>query len=318
MEPTLAASLSPDLVPFLFDALASVVLVKILGVQIAASASPGVESGTLRVEIVRVLRGRELTNGGVLEIPFARIADAEARDHNRSNQWNALDLSQGVLLLLALERAGPSVAFRSVAGVRVSAPSDPNVGETAGALEIEALDPARREQPMREAILQGKDILRRYAIEAVGVRGVVPRPVAVEMIAAALADPQRPPDDRLELGILLARTPLFDAASGADATNVLVVSVLAQGLVEDRDADRRSTWLALLASRVLSDFDDDEQASEWKRRSLIHGITRPTRDEIVRALNTQAQRGDPADQPLAKDLLREWKKAGKAPLMPPR
>jgi hypothetical protein len=321
--------LSADLIPYISDPSVSLLLTRVAGV--GGVVRDGIwEQGTVRLNVIEVFRGDRFRAGDTVEVPFIRMASQELRPHNAENNWNNLDLSTGALMIVACRPAAPAgatnlaapavaatrpiepVAWVALAAIALAAPNDPAVGDVRRAVQIEALPPDHRPQPLQDALIDSKELLRRYAIHAIAARHVVPRAVAVDMLDNAINSPRTDRDDKLVLAEPLATEDLFRAPPAVDPVNVHVVSVLAHGLVTEPDPERRMMWVKFLSSRVMQEFSEDPKADHAARQELVRSVRTPPPKQVLGMLLAQAEHGSPAEQELTRDLSKVWHEAAAA------
>lgn len=322
-----ATALAGDLVRFIPDPSVWLFLARVVGMTSAAQEGGVSELGTVRLSVLEVFRGDRVRAGETVTVPFIRIISEELRARNPENNWNNLDLSTGALMIVACRPAGPPPATQpaapatgpaapadlaALAAMPVAAADDPVVGDVRRAVRIEALPPDDRAQPLQDALIDSKELLRRYAINAIAARHVVPRAVAVDMLDNAINSPRTDRDDKLALAEPLATEDLFRAPPAVDPVNVHVVSVLAHGLVTETDPERRMMWVKFLSSRVMQEFSEDPKADHAARQELVRSVRTPPPKQVLGMLLAQAEHGSPAEQELTRDLSKVWHEAAAA------
>ncbi|HEY2588579.1 MAG TPA: hypothetical protein VGI81_22750 [Tepidisphaeraceae bacterium] len=317
-------ALAADLVPFIGDPSAFLILARVAGVGAVAQDGGVWEQGTVRLTVVEVFRGERLRAGDTLAVPFVRMAGQELRARNPENNWNNLDLSPGSLMIIACRPAAPAPAtgpatrpaepqpWAAVAAQQVAAADDPAVADVRRAVQIEALPPDRRVHPLQDALIESDGLLRRYAIDAIAARHVVPRAAAVDMLDNAINSPRADRDAKLALAEPLVTDDLFRAPPAVDPVNVHVVSVLAHGLVTEPDPERRMMWVKFLSSQVMQEFSEDPKADRAARQELVRAVRTPPPKQILGMLLVQAEHGSPAEQTLTRDLSNVWHEAAAA------
>src|SRR5438477_1753686 len=111
--------LSADLVPWIFDIVANLLLVNVVGVTTIPNPQPGLEQGMLRLQVVEVYRGKELQPGTEISVAFRRAADPPQRARLGFDQWNNLNLEVGAYLLLATKPVAGDT-YEALAGENVA------------------------------------------------------------------------------------------------------------------------------------------------------------------------------------------------------
>jgi len=309
--------LSSDLAAVVFDRSVSIVLAKVVRVRPAPEPMGSQEVGTIDLEVLRVFRSELLSAGSSFDVDYSRMWNDELRVKNRINQWNALSLTQGDLLLMGCQPQEVQKHWGALAALPLTSGEDPQVEELIQAIRInEVRAPESRYELLQQALVDGKGLLLDYALEAVRRGDKVPRKVGAELLEKAMASEKITPDERLELGRRLADPPLFDQVSGPDATNQGIIAALAQEFVADSDKERRTSWAELLAARTLMEFSEDPEKDREIRNSLIRGIARPSPEEVISVLSSLSHHGTGEDKELAKELLDAWRTATQPPHHP--
>jgi hypothetical protein len=265
------------------------------------------EQGTLTVQAVDVLRGEQVKVGAKLTIPFSRIADPAERIRRRFDQWNVLPLDAGSQLLFAAN-CTPTGVCEALAGQGVSSPTDPAVAELREAVQLQAFEGEsdRRERLLEEALLKGKALLRRYALDAITVHGMVDRVAGVQILDRVIRSPQTTPDEKVELGFRVLDPALFQEERHADRANRLVVSLLVNALVTEPDPEHHVHWMQYLANTLLRSFSDDAAESARVKESLIRPIPKDLFERARDILMQRSVKGQPDEEAMAKDLLAVW------------
>lgn len=305
--------LGADLVPFISEPNTSMLLVRVVGVKLAKQMEGDVEMevGMATMEVLEVLHSKTLVKGTTIEVPVKRVAAREVRVKNPINQWNNLTLMPGELLLLAGRIISVPNVLMGQAAIRVKGPEDPAVNAARQCYVIEeSKDPEKKRTLLEDALTSPQDILRFYALDALGRRAILPREVGVEMIAKALASDKTAPDDKMDLGMYLTRNFFFNNDLGADRANQRIVAALAAQLVKETDAEKRSDWVNLLSSCVLSEFSPKKEVDRSIRSALIAPIKTPTNAEVTSTLTKLLHQGDEEERERVRELLAAWRAAG--------
>ena len=158
-------------------------------------------------------------------------------------------------------------------------------------------DSKEREPRLLAALIEGTNILRRYAIAAVGPRAMVARGKGVDLLSRAIASGKTDEDADLALADPLSDTPLFLPEQGEDVLNVRIVTVLASRMIE-ADAEHAPTWLGYISNCVMTELgvaegaeeagqEGEDEADAAKRESavrtrLIRGVDVPNKAMISR------------------------------------
>lgn len=299
--------ISGDLAPLVFDPSLGFALLEVTDVE--SSVEGDWESGLCRATVRATLRPDTPPPGAKVSFQFVRLADPVQRLNNGANAWNSLPLNPGGLLLVAwVPVDAPNGLYSLRGGAPQSEPASRDVAETKAAIAIQALPPASADRKARlaEALITGKDILRRYACTAITAKKFVSRAEAVELLRDAIQSPRTTPDDDIALAYYLLDPPLYDAQLGDDAPNSMVLTILARGMVDAAPA-HRTMWFRYLYSRIMAEISEEKEEDTAKRRTLIRAVgTAPAavRDRLKLIMAAGGQDGESATE-----LLETWTKA---------
>jgi len=155
-----------------------------------------------------------------------------------------------------------------------------------------------------DAVIRGKTLLRRYGLDAIGVHGLLSRGAGIQILEKAVLAVQTSADEKVEFGMRALDPQLFQEERQADRSNRQVVNLLAAGLVNESDSDRRSRWIKYLGSVLLRSFSNDAEIDRKVKESLVRGVDR-TRWERVKVLLTESS-GSSDIQTLKMELLTVW------------
>ncbi len=307
--------LSEDVVPFIPDSAVSMVVVKTSRRTPAARSEPMMEEGTVSYQVLDVLHSTRLKKGDAVEVPFTRDADESARDKRGFNHWNNLSLEPGEIVILACKPLEPPKLWEGLAAQVVGSEKSSEVAQVRRCYEIEAVKkpPEVHREKLQQALVEGEDIDRRYAVEALSERGALSRDEGVELLDRAIASGKTSGDDKLELARSLTDDRFFNERKGADAANQKVIATLSRGLAAETDADRQREWTDLLAASVLSDFSENEVKNQAVRASLIRGASPEVSRRVLGILTAQSQQGTAGEREVAIDLLAAWRAAAGKP-----
>jgi hypothetical protein len=274
----------------------------------APAVPTGVETGRVSLRVVRVLAGEPVPAGQSIEVPYERMSQPLLRVRNLVNQWNAINLSTGQMLIVGCTGGGDLKLWTAVAAQQIAGPEAPEIAQLVRCYEIERGAEAadKRRQLLSDALKQGKGILFRYALDAVGPRGLVPREVGVAMVADAAASPQTGPEEKDALGEAITGAWAFDAHKGADAANSRVLATLESGLIAEKSVARAAGWLRLLSSCVQAEFSDIPADDQRARIALIRSVKDPAPEAVRGALTRQIAEGSAGDKEIATELLPLW------------
>lgn len=299
--------ISGDLAPLVFEPSFGFVLLEVAGVE--SRVDGDWESGLCRATVRATLRPDTPPPGAKVSFQFVRLADLEQRLNNGANAWNTLPLEPGGLLLVAwVPIDTPNGLYSLRGGAPQSEPTSRDVAETKAAIAIQATPPASADRKARlaEALITGKDILRRYACTAITAKKFVSRAEAVELLRDAIQSPRTSPDDDIALGYYLLDPPLYQKELGDDAPNAMVLTTLAKNFVTVPPA-KRTMWFRYLYSRIMAEIDDDPTEDAAKRRALIRSVGAAPADVRDRLKLMIAAGGDDGES--ATQLLAAWNKA---------
>jgi hypothetical protein len=266
-----AEPLSPDLVPFIGDRAARMVVASIAEVHLAPHEAEGVEAGPVTLEVIELLHGSAPHAGQRVAVPARRKIDRTARARSNFDAWNVLALAPGKQLLVALAPTDVPGVFRALAAQAITSPADPAVEAVRRDYAIEALPEDQRRAPIERALVSEERLDRFYALEGLENRGLLGRQAGAEAIAAAIAAPQPSPQGKLDLAGYLVRPAFFDKRREADPTNRLVIATVARALLADADPERRLAWAHLLASVVLPPLAPAPDVDRARKIALLRG-----------------------------------------------
>jgi hypothetical protein len=293
-----------DLVPFISDPNAVLALTRVLSATWTPLPSEAREAGVVRLELVEVIRASGLAGGAHIEMAGKRLASEPSRDRERTDRWNSLAFDPGDLLLLALR---PGSHFTGLAAEPVDSPTSPAVAALRRAVEIERIEPLEaRRTAVAGALTAHEDLLREYALDWLGRRGLASRTEAAGMIAHALFAPGLPAAARSSLVGELTSRHFYRYDLGVDAANVLVVRSLAE-LLTGGDSAGRPLWTQYLAACLTIEFSKDAHKDAEMRAGLIRAVTDPPPERVIDTLQRLAATGT-AD-PRVPKLLEAWRAA---------
>ena len=293
-----------DLVPFISDPNAVLALVRVLSATWTPLPSEAREAGVVRLELVDVMRASGLTSGAAVEMAGKRLANEQSRDRERTDRWNSLAFEPGDLLLLALR---PGSHFTGLAAEPVDSPTSPAVAALHRAVEIERIQPLEaRRTAVGGALTAPEDLLRDYALDWLGRRGLASRTEGAGMIAHALFAPGLPVAARSSLVGELTSRHFYRYDLGADPANVLVIRSLAQ-LLTSGDSSGRPLWTQYLAACLTIEFSKNAHQDAEMRTGLIRAVADPPPERVINTLQLLASTGT-AD-PRVPKLLEDWRAA---------
>jgi hypothetical protein len=298
--------LSADLVPWIFDIVANLLLVKVVGISALPNPQTDFEEGTLRLEVVEVYRSKQLQPRIEISVAFRRAADPLQRARLVFDEWNSLSLDVGAHLLLAAKPVAGD-AYDALAAENIASATAVEAQELRDAVRLhESLPQDRSEQLFQDALIRGKTLLRRYVLEAIANRGMVPRLQASQILTNAFNLPQMTADERLELGRWARQPTLFQEERHADRANREIISLLANGLLRDSDPFNRLTWIKFLASTLLRSFDENSTEDKRVKESLVRSVDRASWETVRQTLMERSKQGPEDERQVAGELLAVW------------
>lgn len=306
------SALSPNLIPSISDPSASMIVAKIEGKTLAPGDAGASERGTLKLSVARLIHSESLKEGAIIETPFERVRDLQIRVLNRANQWNALPLNDGELMLIALKPDDPPKTYTALAAQTVSSATSSEANAALQCYRIELLsdDPTFKRQLVAQALESNDDLLKYYALDLITRRHGFVREVGAGLIEAAINSDKVPADAKQDLGFRLAGGGYFDATQGVEPVNLGIASSLARQLASSHDAKSRVQWTGFLSSCLFREFSSDPKRDHETRLALVREIREPGSPQIISALNLVSR--DVADQGAArqaKKLLEIWQTA---------
>ncbi len=292
-----------DLVPFISDPNAALALAKVLSATWTPLPAEAREGGVVRLQLIDVIRGPGLSAGASIEISGKRLASEASRDRERRDRWNSLAFAPGDLLLMALR---PGTHLTALAADPVESPASPVIAALHRTVEIERIEPVEaRRAALWKALTGPQELVREYAIDALGRRALVSRAEGAGMLARALTAGELPASARSPLVSELVSLHFFRNELGADAVNVQVIGSLA-ALVAG-DAAQRPLWAQYLGACLTIEFSKDPAKDAETRRALIRGVTETAPRLVIEALEQQVSAGN--QDPRVPKLLEAWRAA---------
>lgn len=303
-------TLTSDLVPWIADPGAHGVAVTVMSVDLKTLPGevPATAGGSVRVRADEVLSSSVLAVGDLVSLPAQQVTDPEARDRNAADHWNVLDLKAGRQWLLICRVGTDKRQGLALAAVELSGTTQGEIVAMRAAYELERSVRSRRPdaEAYVRALAASSDTLHRYALDAVVRRQVFGRDQGAALLERAAHTQALAADRLVDAATLALRTGLYAAAQGADPVNIRIVSLIAAGLVGDRDEARRVRWLRLLTASCLGEFSDDPQRDADLRRQLLRAVKTPAAGHVLNALEIQARRSDDSSRALVLRLMAAW------------
>jgi len=301
--------LSNDLVPQFSDG-SEMAVVRVLGAESMIHADGNQETGTVILQIVEILGGKNLSVNQELKVPFEKDADMKIRVRKGFNYWNQLSLTADELLIFAGKIEQQHNMWKGISAQKVETIEAPEVRAARKCFEIENFSgPLEGKRKMMEdALVTEQDLLQNYILDCIGRRRLVDRKIGCEMINKAMILKGTDFDYRIALGEELADIHFFDPEKGAlDPTNRIVLTALSRELKRETTQEGVEQWLDLLASCVNSEFSEDEQKNNQIRDELIRSI--PNANQVALAVSNYAKNAESEEREIADELLAIWKKA---------
>jgi len=301
--------LSSDLIPFISEAGATVLMVKIVDTRTLAREGDS-ERGTVNFEVLRVFQGDPLRAGTSIEVFFSRKQNPVLRVRNLLNYWNVLALKPGeVLLLVCQPSPAVSHAWTAFAAMQVESSADPKIKELEECYHIERFNgsPEDKEDLVEQSLEGNGGLLRDYALDLVSRRSIFGRALGAEIVTKAISSAHTPPDQEFALASRLLDRSFFETTSGPDATNVRIVAALASGFITETRQENRLEWAALLGSAVLREFSSDPARDRTIRRDLIRAIKSPASNQVISVLTDPGLDGAKDSREILLELLEVWR-----------
>jgi hypothetical protein len=300
--------LSSDLVPYISDPSASLILASIASARwVPAPDDSGMENGTLQFRVEELFSDTGPKPGELLTITAQRYGDPEKRQQMGFDAWNTLSLQPGNALVMAVRRI-PTDSWIALAAEGAPAGDTTLVAAVRRAREIEKQpNPVARVQMLREALNSPQDLLFQYALDAIGRRGRAPRDEAARIIVEALLSNGRANNAKLSLVQQLTRQPIYEDQRGADPVNRMVIGSVARVLAMEGEPEWSLIWTQFLAVSLLPAFSADANKDREIRQTLIRAVPERTRRQVPEVLAKAAQQR-PTDPRIPK-LLEAWKAA---------
>jgi hypothetical protein len=299
--------LSADLVPYISDASASLILAHVTSANWSQQPNQTLEKGTIELQVDEVFQGGSLRPGEHFTISGERPSDPDIRFLNLRDQWNAIPFVKGDLLLMAV-RAVTRANVVPLAAIQVHSKTDPEVGALRQACEISRVqDAAQRRALLRQALESPQDLLFRYALDDLGHHQTASREQGAEMIVQAIFSKGISRDSRSALVNALTGRSYYEYELGAEPVNKLVIATLARLLAEEKNPKDLGVWTTFLSSSLSIQLSKDPVKDKEMRDALIRSVPEPTRKQVPAKLAEAAQL-NPAD-PRIPMLIKAWKTA---------
>ena len=301
--------LSADLIPMFSDPSTSVILGSIE--KVLKSGNEQFDTGELYINVIESFNSQAPVNAEQLRVPYQRMAQIQDRVRNAQNHWNVLRLQPGDLLILACRPGESAGIWTCLAARQPTSASDSAIQAVRAIYQVEHLPQGdQKTSLLRKGLDSSSDLIFFYSIDAITRRQVVARPVAAQMLYKILSRDAIDGEIEEQLVEALVSEYIFDEDLGAEATNTLVLEVLANKFVGASDSEVRSLWLDELAATLFSEYDDDETVDSAIRKQLIQSISTPDIATVIEALAAyKAEATDPEDIELVQDVLDLWKAA---------
>jgi len=303
-------SLASDLVPYISDPTASLILASLVSANwTPAPDDPHYQSGVLQFRVTELFSDQGPKPGEVLTIAARRYGDVEKRLRMGFDNWNTLDLEPGNALVLAA-RPDSGNRWTALAAEDVPAGDNELVPAVRRARSIEKqTDPAARTAMLNEALKSPQDLLFRYALDAITRRALVPRNEAANMMAGILVSNGRTKNVKLSVVQQMTKQPIYQSQRGADPVNRTVISSVAGVLAGETEPQWSEIWTQFLAASLLPAFSTDANQDREIRQTLIRAVSEPARRQVPDAL-VKAEQQSPTDTRIPK-LLEAWRLAVK-------
>jgi hypothetical protein len=255
------------------------------------------------VQVVEVYRGAPA--GTEIFIPFRRVADPLQRARLVFDQWNNLNLEAGSHLLLAAKPIEERT-FDALAAENVDSETAAEATELHEAVRIhDGLKPEGNEQLLREALIRGRNLLRRYVLQGITNHALVDRLPAIQMLRAA-TDVHMTSDERLDFGRYALEPSLFQEERHADRGNREIVALLVNGLVQDAGQPNDLTWIQFMGSLLLRSFSGKPAEDKAVKLSLVRAVDRNQWEKARQILVERSEQGAQDQRELTKDVLQVW------------
>jgi hypothetical protein len=284
---------------YVTDPQAILVRAKILGSRFKQNGD-STESGAVTFKCMELYRGPAPEAGSIFEIEGTRSDDPVRRPLDRLNQWNALPLSMGDELLLALYPGRTPKIFAAVAAVGAKAQGGADLKE---AVAIESTPIAERLERLRLAVGSESHLLQNYSYAALRVPGVATREQAALALGHAF-DASHSENVRLALLAEMESLPYANMTLGPDAANCVILTSYLKAIRDERNSERATSLLNHFAALLGSKLSDDVTKDRDLRAKFVAAIHDPPKAQAAGILHS-ASAADPADQRL-KRVAEAW------------
>lgn len=305
--------LTGDLVPWISDPGAHGVAVTVMQVDLKAMPGqvPATAAGTVGVRVDEVLSSTTLAVGDLVSLPVQQVTDPSVRVRNAADHWNVLELKAGRHWSLMCRVGADKQHALALAAVELAPDNPAELPALRAAYTLERS--VRAGRPDLEAFARGlvaaTDTLHRYALDSLARRQVFGRDQGAAVLTRAASSLASADNRLVDAATFALRTGLFAAAQGADPANASIVSLIAGGLVAEKDEARRVRWVRLLTASCLGEFSEDPQRDAETRRQLLRAVKTPSAADVVKALENQAGRSDEPGRALVQRVIEAWRTA---------
>ena len=276
--------LTSSIETFVPDFKAVLVRAKVLGSRFKPVDGGGSETGAVTLKVLELYRGNAPEVGATFEIEGKRRADAERRILDTTNAWNALNFAMNDEMLLALH-AGPNPkVFIALAATSAGPLHGADLKE---AVVIEALPAPQRLARVRLALQSESDLLQNYALSQLRVPGVATREQGGLALAQAFAA-THVSSVRSGLFAEMETPPWVDLSLGPDAANRAILSVWLAAILEESNADRRSSLLNHFAAKLGSTLTPNTLTDRELRAKVAAAIVDPPKAQVAAMLQAAA------------------------------
>jgi hypothetical protein len=299
-----AMSLGRDLVPFISDATASLVLATVTSAAWApAPDEPGYEDGVVHLRVLERFSASGPDAGANGTIKGRRYGDPLKRRSMGFDGWNVVPLDPGSRLVFAI-RVPASSDWVALAAEAVAS-NDTIVSDLHRAFELERIsDPMLLPRQYEQALGSGHDLLLRYGLDAITRRGRLPRGQAAEAMVRALTATSLTANMKLNIVQEATKRPIYEDQYGADRTNGLVIGAAASLLVAEPNPEWALIWAQTLTAALVPTFSPDPNKDREIRAGLIRAVPEPARHGVVAALTAVA--GAHPDDLRFRQLAERW------------
>jgi len=267
------------------------------------------EKVDLELTVLEVFQGDKLKPSDKIEIHHQR------RGFNKnfgSDGWDSLPLKEGGFLILNAKPAKTPTLWVAIAGKPVNSQNSLEVEELKKCYEIENLkgEQKKKEQLLERGLMEGKSILRSYALNALSYRKLIPRTIAVDIIGRVISK-IKDSDVKDTFARPLYSLGLFMQGNDVpDSVDTKILTILAREFIKESEGKNWFNWVQNLTV-TLQEFNEDEKKDNAIRKKFILSLDRSLLKNVQTTLRKLSKKGTDDEKETTLELVKVWTEATK-------